>query len=365
MRWPKQVNHFLDQLNIQQPIIQAPMAGGYTTSELVSAVANAGGLGSIGAGLMTPADITKIIHETRQLTNQPFTVNLFAPLAYKHEQDKIKKMYQFLAVYRDELGMDSPSIPEINPPPDFETQLDAIVNAHAKIISFTFGTPDFTIIQKLRSQNMIVIGTATNVREAIELENLGYTMIVAQGSEAGGHRGTFLGSFESSLIGSMALIPQIVDAVSIPVIAAGGIMDGRGVAASITLGACGVQMGTAFLTCPEAGTHFKHKEAILQSTEENTTITSVFSGRPARGIRNRFIDEVEKYSDFLPDYPLQQSLTSPIRKKAAEQNRSEFFSLWAGQGTRLNQIKPAAQLIHDASNQAMKILTQTSLVEKL
>lgn len=267
-------------------------------------------------------------------------------------------MYQILAAYRDELGIPSLPTPEVNAPPDFDAQLAALINEQVKIISFTFGTPDRGVIQRLHNHHIIVIGTATNVREAIELENLGYDMIVAQGSEAGGHRGTFLGCFESSLIGTMALAPQIADAVNIPIIAAGGIMDGRGLAASIVLGACAAQMGTAFLTCPEAGTHPKHKEAILQSTEESTTTTSVFSGRPARGIRNRFINEIEKYRDFLPDYPLQQSLTLPIRRKAAEQNRSEFLSLWAGQGTRLSQNKSATQLINDISNQAMRILTQ-------
>ena len=358
MHWPEAVKKFLSRVGIQQPVIQAPMAGGYTTPALVAAVSNAGGLGSIAAALLQPEEISAIIQETRKLTTKPFAVNLFAPVTYQYEEHKIQKMYQLLADYRDELGIPSPPTPQVNPPPAFDKQLDAILREQIKIISFTFGTPDPDIIRKLRDHHITIIGTATNVREAIELENLGYHIIVAQGSEAGGHRGTFLGSFQSSLIGTMALVPQIVDAVNIPVIAAGGIMDGRGLAASISLGACAVQMGTAFLTCPEAGTHPKQKEAILQSTEVSTTITAVFSGRPARGIRNRFIDEIEKYRDFLPDYPLQQNLTLPIRRKAAEQNRPEFLSLWAGQGTRLNQTKSAAQLINDVSHRAMKILTQ-------
>ena len=358
MHWPEPVEKFLSRLGIQQPIIQAPMAGGYTTPALVAAVSNAGGLGSIAAALLQPEEISAIIQETRKLTIKPFAVNLFAPLTYQYEEQKIQKMYQLLAGYRDELGIPSPPTPQINPPPAFDKQLDAILSEQIKIISFTFGTPDRDVIRKLRDLHITIIGTATNVREAVELENLGYNTIVAQGSEAGGHRGTFLGSFQSSLIGTMALVPQIADAVNIPVIAAGGIMDGRGLAASITLGACAVQMGTAFLTCPEAGTHPKQKEAILQSTEESTTITAVFSGRPARGIRNRFIDEIEKYRDFLPDYPLQQNLTLPIRRKAAEQNRPEFLSLWAGQGTRLNQIKSVDQLINDVCHRAMQILTQ-------
>jgi len=345
MNWPNHVEKILSKLDIALPIIQAPMAGGFTTPELIAAVSNAGGLGSIGAALLTPESLCEIIQATRALTSKSFSVNLFAPLKYERSEEKIQKINEIMAVYRQELNI-SPSITaDIKQPISFEEQLEAVLSEKIKIISFTFGTPGSEILRKLKNHQIIVIGTATTVKEAILLEKLGYDIIVAQGSEAGGHRGTFLDSFENSMIGTMALVPQMVDAVNIPVIAAGGIMDSRGLEAAIILGACAVQMGTAFLTCPEAGTHPKHKAAILEGTEEHTKITSVFSGRPARGIRNRFMDEMEKYQNSLPDYPLQQSLTSSIRKKAAELNREEFLALWAGQGIRLSQSKPAAQLL--------------------
>jgi nitronate monooxygenase len=325
--WSNLVKHFLTTRNIQQPLIQAPMAGGPTTPELVAAVSNGGGLGSIGGALMTPDNLQTAIQATRQLTQKPFAVNLFAPLKPKQDMEKINKSFALMSVYRQALGIDENSKPETNPGPVFEDQLSVLIREKIPIISFTFGTPSRDQIQVLHDHNIVVIGTATNVREAIALEALGYDMIVAQGSEAGGHRGTFLGSFESSLIGTMALVPMIVDRVKLPVIAAGGIMDGRGLAAALCLGASAAQMSTAFLTCTEAGAHPQHRQAILASTDESTTITSVFSGRPARGIRNRFSEEMAKYQDILPDYPLQQNLTAPIRKKAAEENRPEFMSL--------------------------------------
>lgn len=354
--WSIPVQHFLAILNIKLPLIQAPMAGGPTTPELVAAVSNAGGLGSIGGALMAPENLQDAIQATRRLTQKPFAVNLFAPLEPQLNMEKINKSFAILSVYRQALGIEENSKPEIKPAPVFEDQLSVLIREKIPIVSFTFGTPSRDQIQVLHDHHIVVIGTATNVREAIAQEELGYSMIVAQGSEAGGHRGTFLSSFESSLIGTMALVPAIVDHVKLPVIAAGGIMDGRGLAAALCLGASAVQIGTAFLTCPEAGVHPQHRQAILASTEESTTITSVFSGRPARGIRNRFSEEMARYQGILPDYPLQQSLTAPIRKKAAAENRAEFMSLWAGQGTRLSQPIPAAQLVHKVIEQALQIM---------
>ena len=359
--WSNQVMLFLKALDIQVPLIQAPMAGGPTTPELVAAVSNSGGLGSTGGALMTPDNLKAAIQATRRLTPKPFAVNLFAPLKPKQDREKINQSFAILSVYRQALSIDEGSKPDIIPAPIFEDQLGVLIQEKIPIISFTFGTPSHDQIQTLHNHHIVVIGTATNVREAIALEELGYDMIVAQGSEAGGHRGTFLGPFESSLIGTMALVPAIVDQVKLPVIAAGGIMDGRGLAAALCLGASAVQMGTAFLTCPEAGVHPAHQQAILESTDESTTITSVFSGRPARGIRNRFSEEMAKYQDILPDYPLQQSLTSPIRKKAAEVNRPEFMSLWAGQGTPLSRSIPAAQLVHKVIEHALQIMKDIAL----
>jgi nitronate monooxygenase len=194
---------------------------------------------------------------------------------------------------------------------------------------------------------MFLIGTATTVEEAIMLEKSGVDAIVTQGSEAGGHRGTFSGDFVSGMVGSISLVPQVVDAIRAPVIASGGIMDGRGIVGALALGASAVQMGTAFLTCDEAGVPDAYKEAILRAHEDQTRITRAFSGRPARGIVNRFMTEVEfnHADDAILPFPLQNSLTRSIRTAAAKQNRAEFLSLWSGQGVRLARRQPASDLV--------------------
>lgn len=354
--WSVKVKQLLASLNIKFPLVQAPMAGGLTTPELVAAVSNAGGLGSIGGALMTPDNLQATIRATRQLTSKPFSVNLFTPQRPERSIEKIQKSFQMMAVYRQALGIDHDSHPEIIDPPVFEDQLKILMGEKIPIISFSFGVLSKNLIQELHHHQIIVIGTATNVREAIVLAESEYDIVVAQGTEAGGHRSTFLSSFDSSLIGTMALVPAIVDHIKLPVIAAGGVMDGRGLAAALCLGASAVQMGTAFLTCPEAGVHPHYRQAILTNTEENITLTSVFSGRPARGIRNRFTEEMKKYQDFLPDYPFQQSLTLGIRQKAAADNRPEFMSLWAGQGIRLSRSIPAAQLVQETIDSALQFL---------
>jgi nitronate monooxygenase len=192
---------------------------------------------------------------------------------------------------------------------------------------------------------MFVMGTATTVEEAVALEQAGVDAIVTQGSEAGGHRGTFAGAFEAGLVGTMALVPQVVDAVRVPVIASGGIMDGRGIAAALALGASAVQMGTAFLTCHEAGIPDAYKEAILGAHEDGTRLTRAFSGRPARGIVNRFMTEIDRTPEAILPFPLQNTLTRPLRSAAARQGRAEFLSLWAGQAVRLARRQSAADLV--------------------
>jgi nitronate monooxygenase len=216
-------------------------------------------------------------------------------------------------------------------------------------------------MQAIKARGMFVMGTATTVAEAVSLETAGVDAIVAQGSEAGGHRGTFAGPFEAGLVGTMALVPQVVDAVSLPVIASGGIMDGRGIAAALALGAQAVQMGTAFLTCHEAGIPDAYKEAILKAHEDETRLTRAFSGRPARGIVNRFMTEIDRTAESILPFPLQNALTRPLRSAAAKQGRAEFLSLWAGQAVRLARRQPAAELVArlvKETEQAIGRLTQ-------
>ena len=199
----------------------------------------------------------------------------------------------------------------------FNEQIKVVMEEKVPFCSFTFGIPSKEVIVELKQHNIILIGTATTVEEAVEIEKNGMDIVVVQGSEAGGHRGNFINGFQESLIGLMSLIPQVVDNVSIPVIAAGGIMDGRGLMASLCLGAKGVQMGTAFLTCIESGAHKVHKEAILNAKEDQIVLTRAFSGKWARGIKNKFILEMQKHESSIPDFPVQNSLTQSIRKASA------------------------------------------------
>jgi nitronate monooxygenase len=277
----------LKTLNLTYPIIQAGMAGGATTPNLVASVSNTGALGTLGAGYMSPNQIRTAIHLIREQTTNPFAVNLFIPEPAQElpDQKQINHMNQILNTYRKQLNIpESPHVTEFSE--SFEEQLVAVIEEKVPILSFTFGIPSPSVIQELKRHHIILIGTATTVGEAITLEQQGIDMIVAQGSEAGGHRGSFIKDHTQSMIGTMALVPQIVDRVSLPVIAAGGIMDGRGMAAALALGASGVQMGTAFLTCEESGAHPSYKEALLNSGDDQTAITLAFSGKAARGLNN-------------------------------------------------------------------------------
>ena len=321
-------------LACELPIIQAPMAGGGDTPELVAAAANAGAFGFIGAAYLDAEQILAAGRSVRALTARPCGVNLFAPTAVRR-----------VAPYYAELGLAAPPMPKLSRADGFADQLAAAAGCGAAALSFTFGLPPAGAIAAAGSRGMKLIGTASTVDEAVALERAGCDAVVAQGSEAGGHRGTFLGDFAAAQIGTIALVPQIADAVRVPVIASGGIMDGRGIAAALMLGAGAVQLGTAFLACPEAGIPEVYKEAILHATETATRVTRAFSGRPARGIVNRFMTEIDRDGESIAPFPLQNMLTRALRSAAARQGRAEFLSLWAGQGLRMARRQPAAALI--------------------
>lgn len=339
-------------LNIKYPIIQAGMAGGPTTPELVAEVSKAGALGTLGAGYMSPQQIKTALKNIQQLTRSPIAVNLFLPEPETHKMDEeaAQTMQQYLNTYRSRLG-----IPEVHDIPNvenlFKKQLTAVIEAGVKIVSFTFDAPTKRLVEKLHASGIIVIATATSVKEAIVLESKGLDLIVAQGSEAGGHRGTFLNGESESMIGTMALVPQVVDAVSCPVVAAGGIMDGRGMAAALTLGASAVQLGTAFLTVQESGANNIHKQNILSSRDTDTKITKIFSGKSARGFKNKMMIDLENHNRDLPPYPLQHILTSDIRREAAKQGNKEMMSMWAGQASALAQVRSAGDLVKSLINQ--------------
>ncbi|WCK56525.1 nitronate monooxygenase [Aneurinibacillus sp. Ricciae_BoGa-3] len=332
-------------LGIKYPIIQGGMAGRIASPErLVAAVSNAGGLGTLGAGYMSPDQIRSTIKYIRTLTDKPFAVNLFAPDSYEVNNEDVARMNNLLRPYYEELGIESQPLPA-KFSESFAEQLAVILEENVPIFSFTFGVPAKEHIQQLKNKGIFTIGTATTVKEGMYLEESGIDMIVGQGSEAGGHRGTFMGSYQDGLIGTMALIPQLADAVHIPVIAAGGIMDHRGLIASLALGAAGIQMGTAFLTCAECGAHHLYKQTVLGSAAEDTAITTAFSGKAARGLKNRFMVEMQAHASAILPYPVQNALTKNMRSAAENQNQTEFMSLWAGQGSSLSKTWSVSEFI--------------------
>ena len=335
---------FLRSLGIEIPIIQAPMSGGLSTPELAAAVSNAGGLGSLGCGYLTPDQLLDEFQRTRRLTGKPLNINLFAGGYHERNDQNPQPMLQFLAEVHEKLGLPVPVLPSV-PPNPFPAQLEAVLEAAPEVFSFTFGIPRTEALAPVRNRGIRVVGTATTLDEARALESAGVDAIVAQGSEAGAHRGTFLGSFESSMVPTLDLVRQIHAAISIPVIASGGLMDGRDIARALESGAEAVQLGTVFLSCPEAGTSAPYRRALLSAGQDTTVITRAYSGRPARGLRNHFIEQLAgRERDILP-YPMQNSLTRPMRTASAKAGDSEYLSLWAGQGVSRVRELPAAELV--------------------
>jgi len=345
--------NFTRRFDLSYPIIQAPLAGSGDTPEMVAAVCNAGAIGFLGLAYMNPEQIAAATSAVRAKTARPFGVNLFAPVPAGDRGRNPEAMLLRLGPYFAELGLSAPTLPAPSGHSEvrhFESQLAAALESEASTFSFTFGLLPARAVQAIKAKGMYLMGTATTVDEALQLERSSVDAIIAQGSEAGGHRGTFAGDFASGMVGTMALVPQIVDAVRIPVIASGGIMDGRGIMAALALGASAAQIGTAFLTCTESAACEAYKQALSSAHEDQTRITRAFSGRPARGIVNRFMKEVEieharDVSDAILPFDIQNPLTRPLRTAAAKQGRAEFLSLWAGQGVRMTRRQSATELV--------------------
>jgi len=345
-------------LGIKLPIIQAGMAGS-TTPELVATVSNSGGLCTIGAGYFTANRLDSEITYVQELTDLPFAVNLFVPSEQLYVPENVEHMNAWLKPYRRALNLEEPVI-DISEEQQFNEAINVVIEKGIPVVSFTFGIPKQSVIEKLKARQITLVGTATSVEEAIANESAGMDAVIAQGSEAGGHRGSFTvtSGDHTPLIGTMSLIPQVVDNVSIPVIAAGGIMDGRGIVASMVLGAEAVQMGTAFLTSEESGASTLYKNAIQHSKETDTVITNVFTGKPARGIDNEFIHKMDYYDDDIPDYPIQNQLTNGIRKAAAQKGNAQWTHLWSGQSPRLSQFVSASVLIDNIVKETRSILNK-------
>lgn len=334
-----------EKIGMQFPIIQAPMAGGVTTPELVAAVSNAGGLGSLGAGYMSPTAIRQAIRKIRQLTNRPFAVNLFIPEVHYATPDQIQKACDDINHCCIELNI---AIKPVKAPysQSFEEQIHLLIEEKIPVFSYTFGTLDPFWVSQFRKNRTILIGTATTLNEAIALEENGIDAIVAQGSEAGGHRGTFIGNAEDALIKMLPLVKQLIEKIKIPIIAAGGIMNGYGIVTAINAGASCVQMGTAFLSCFEASISPQYKQALFTQQQDNTVLTRAFSGKLARGIYNKFIACMENRKSNILDYPIQNLLTSTMRQKAKENDILDFMSLWAGQSANLCRNMSAKDLMN-------------------
>jgi nitronate monooxygenase len=343
------MDDLLTQLGIRLPIVQAPMAGGPDTPELAAAVTEAGGLGSIGCAYLAAEQIDAVAAKVRILTTRPFGLNLFVRTDAPADAAAAARVAPVLAEFRRELGLSAEPAPPKSPPA-FEAQFAAVLRARPRVFSFTFGVPTGEQIAALRAAGIVVVGTATSLEEANVLAERDVDVICAQGCEAGGHRGTFLGRPEDSLVGTMALTRQIAVRVAKPVIAAGGIMDGAGVRAALDLGARAAQLGTAFMLCPEAGTHGSHRAALKSDAARTTVVTRAFSGRAARGIRNRFTDALENIAPA--PFPQQQELTAELRAEAAKSARPDLMQLWAGQGTALLRELPAAALVRALAAEA-------------
>ena len=338
--WPQ--TSLTELLGIACPIVQAPMAG-FSTPGLAAAVSNAGGLGSLGSAMLGPEQLRAGLRDLRAATNRPVNANFFVHAPPREDAARRARMQARLRPYYDELGIALPDPPPAPPPPFSEAILEVVLSERPGVVSFHYGLPEAAHLEALRDAGIRVLSSATTVEEARWLEARGVAAVIAQGYEAGGHRGTFMGPLEGARIGTMALVPQIVDAVACPVIAAGGIMDGRGIAAALMLGAAGVQLGTAFLGCPEASVSPLHRAALRAG--DGTRVTRAFTGKPARVLANRYVLEMADAEDDALAFPLQRMLSAPLAQAAVARGSADFMALYAGQGAPLARELPATELL--------------------
>jgi len=335
----------MKHFDLKLPLILAPMAGGPSTPALVAAVSNAGGLGSIGGAYLTPEMLTQEIQETKKKTSKPFAVNLFVPTEDPViDEVSLHRALKATKIYRDELELPKP---DLKPPyaENFDKQFAAMLREKPAAFSFVFGSLDRKYLEECRREGIYTMGTATTLDEALILQEAEVDAIVAQGVEAGGHRAIFDAHKEDPQIGVMPLVSLLKDHIRVPIIAAGGIMNGQSIKAMISLGAQAAQLGTAFLLCEEAGTNKAYRNFITDTQVRTTHLTRAFSGRVARGIENRFMMEMkEKEAAILP-FPAQNAFTRDIRNKAAKDRRAEYLSMWAGEGLAQIRAMKAAELV--------------------
>ncbi|MGQ4878149.1 NAD(P)H-dependent flavin oxidoreductase [Billgrantia sp. LNSP4103-1] len=333
------------QLGIELPILQAPMAG-VQGSDLALAVSGTGGLGALPCAMLTPEAMVAELGRIRETTTQPLNVNFFCHAPPTPDEARLVRWHRALAPYYAEFGLDIDSVPAgAGRRPFDQAACEALAPFRPEVVSFHFGLPEPALLERVKGWGARVLSTATTVEEARWLEAHGADAVIAQGLEAGGHRGMFLSDDVSTQLGTFALLPQVVQAVSVPVIAAGGIADARGVAAALALGASAVQVGTAFLCCPEATTSALHRQALRSEAARHTSLTNLYSGRPARGIVTRLMRELGPLSDVAPAFPLATAAIAPLRSAAEAAGSADFSPLWSGQNASACREVPAAEVV--------------------
>ena len=337
-------------LGTELPVIQAPMAG-VQGSALAVAVSNAGGLGSLPCAMLGPDALRQELAALRARTTRPFNVNFFCHTPPTPDSAVEAAWRGALAPYYSELGIDAGNIPNAAARLPFSAEAAELLAEFAPpVVSFHFGLPSIELLARVKAWGAKVLSSATTVDEGLWLQAHGVDAVIAQGCEAGGHRGMFLSADLSTQVGTFALVPQLVRALRVPVIAAGGIADANGVAAALALGAAGVQVGTAYLLCPEATTSALHRAALQTDAARHTALTNVFTGRPARGIVNRIVRELGPISPLAPAFPLAVSGMAPLRAMAEARGSSDFSPLWAGQNVSGGKAVPAAQLTRELAS---------------
>jgi nitronate monooxygenase len=352
--WPDR--RLIELLDIELPIVQAPVAG-VMDWELAAAAAEAGALGSLPCAMLNADQMREQMVKIRARTERPINLNFFCHTPPVLNNEREARWRERLAPYYRELGIDPAApVPSSNRTAFNAAFCDVVEEVRPEVVSFHFGLPEPLLVNRVKAMGAVVLSSATTATEARWLEAHGADAIIAQGNEAGGHRGMFLTDDLAAQVGTFALVPQIVDAVKVPVIAAGGITDARGIAAAFALGAAGAQIGTAYLWSPEARISAPHRAALNGAQSDGTAVTNLMTGRPARGIINRVMREIGPVADVAPDFPLAAGALAPLRAKAEAQGSGDFSPMWAGQAASLGRALPAGELTKRLAVEALERL---------
>jgi nitronate monooxygenase len=360
--WPDR--RLIDLFRIELPIVQAPIAGAMDW-ELAAAAAEAGALGSLPCAMLNADQVREQMGRIRAHTKKPINLNFFCHTPPVLSNAREARWRERLAPYYRELGIDPAApIPSSNRTAFDSVMCDVVEEVRPEVVSFHFGLAEPKLLQRVKAGGFLVMSSATTAAEARWLEEHGVDAVIAQGNEAGGHRGMFLTDDLAAQPGTFALVPQIVDVVKVPVIAAGGVTDARGIAAAFALGAAGVQIGTAYLWCPEAKISAPHRAALASAHDDGTALTNLMTGRPARGFINRVMREVGPVSDVAPEFPLAAGALAPLRAKAEAQGSGDFSPMWAGQAAALGRALPAGELTRKLAAEALERIRALGIASK-